>query len=268
MSQLLTALRHIHQKHICHRDVSLENILLTAAKTGSNVTQNIVLVDFGLGASFDEASASVRGVCGKGFYISPEVKACGSDFVRYDGRKADAWSAGVCLFMMLFGVPPVETPCRSDSRFRQIAAGKMREMLHSWGVLNNGNAVPEGALQLLERLLVVDPKARATVQDALAMPWLRAEEDERQFQEKLKKAQAITAAVTASKAASKTAATASAIGAMGPEDAVRMLATSTWKAVVASASQALRAHTIKISHGCVSAPILLSSSAPHSAPAR
>lgn len=174
MAHIASALAFMHLNGVCHRDVSLENLLVT----DNSARSGVVLIDFGLGSDVSKSDSRhsthshTTGVCGKGFYIAPEVKAATTDYVAYDGKLADAWSAGVCLFMMLFGCPPVERPCPDDARFNQIARGEMRKMLAAWGMIGS---VPEEALQVLEQLLVADPSKRKSVEAVLQMPWLKAE---------------------------------------------------------------------------------------------
>jgi serine/threonine protein kinase len=182
-SQMASAVSFLHGQGICHRDLSLENWIVTEDKKG------VVLIDFGLGAKLDGRHGKtnhVLGVCGKGFYIAPEVKATGEN-EPYCGVKADAWSAGVCLFMMLFGCPPLETPNDSDQRFQRIKRGELRTMVQEWGIRvgeeahsdghdddddTTGTCVSHEAMEVLERLLVSDPHQRAMLEQVLQMPWL------------------------------------------------------------------------------------------------
>ncbi|KAL7721713.1 non-specific serine/threonine protein kinase [Entamoeba marina] len=85
--QISSALTYIHHWNICHRDVKLENILLTRDKKTAK------LCDFGNGNIH---------CCGSPFYAAPELFLSDS----YDGCKADIWSLGVCFYVMLFGLMP------------------------------------------------------------------------------------------------------------------------------------------------------------------
>ena len=70
---------------ICHLDISLENALLSEGRA--------VITDFGLA----QAGRNFQGRRGKAVYMAPEVYAGRV----YDGQRADVWSLGVVLFMML-----------------------------------------------------------------------------------------------------------------------------------------------------------------------
>lgn len=77
------------------RDVSLENLMLDE--------ENVVkIIDFGLALrvpQFDDGSAvplSPQGVCGKQFYMSPEILTNSGQF---DGFAVDVWACGIMLFV-------------------------------------------------------------------------------------------------------------------------------------------------------------------------
>mmetsp|Transcript_25134 Transcript_25134/g.36950 ORF Transcript_25134/g.36950 Transcript_25134/m.36950 type:complete len:580 (-) Transcript_25134:161-1900(-) len=94
--QLISAVSYCHSMGVCHRDIKLENILV------SRDGQTIEIADFGLSKFVDPNTFQCSAVCGTPKYIAPEVIL--EKF--YDGRKSDVWACGVVLFAMLNGRLP------------------------------------------------------------------------------------------------------------------------------------------------------------------
>mmetsp|Transcript_117783 Transcript_117783/g.333880 ORF Transcript_117783/g.333880 Transcript_117783/m.333880 type:complete len:369 (-) Transcript_117783:194-1300(-) len=118
-SQLLQALRHLHDRNIVHRDVKAENILLAShpARSGK---WHIKLIDFGLAIRLETQPCLFKMcqeapleelICGTAAYCAPEVWA--NDY----GPKVDVWAAGVLLYLALLGVFPFnhKDPCALEA---------------------------------------------------------------------------------------------------------------------------------------------------------
>ncbi|CAN6334886.1 unnamed protein product [Urochloa humidicola] len=159
-SQLASALAFCHSRGVSHRDVKLQNILLQDSGGGNLVVK---VTDFGLSALPESRREDGRlhTACGTPAYAAPEVLRRKA----YDGAKADAWSCGVILFVLLAGRLPfddsnVAEMCRKASR-REYA-------FPEW--------VSPAARRLISRLLDPNPATRLTVADlvgAAAHPWLK-----------------------------------------------------------------------------------------------
>eukprot|EP00753_Platysulcus_tardus_P014203 PLAT4207.1.p1 GENE.PLAT4207.1~~PLAT4207.1.p1 ORF type:complete len:316 (-),score=158.98 PLAT4207.1:74-1021(-) len=163
--QCMRGVKYIHDSGICHRDLSLENLLLADGDA-------IKVIDFGLCKNIVYDDAGVRallpptGACGKFFYMAPEIY---ENRRPYDPVAADVWSCGIILFIMLTGAPAFERPDWSDDRFRFIAGGNLAELLRMWGMADWFS--PE-ALDMLVQLVCVDAAGRPSVEDILLHPWL------------------------------------------------------------------------------------------------
>jgi serine/threonine-protein kinase HSL1 (negative regulator of Swe1 kinase) len=97
--QLVEALMYCHRMQIFHRDLKPENILL------NKDDYTVKLIDFGM-AAYQPNGGLLNTPCGSPHYAAPELLRGN----RYDGSKADVWSAAVVLFVMLTAEPPFNYP--------------------------------------------------------------------------------------------------------------------------------------------------------------
>lgn len=103
----------IHLYGIAHRDLKLENILLD--KTG-----RIMVADFGCVTKFDRSKLISHPsdqnnlcstICGTLHYEPPEIVRG----EKYDPMKADAWSVGVMLYVLVFNKFPFHSPSPTET---------------------------------------------------------------------------------------------------------------------------------------------------------
>lgn len=170
-SQILSGLAFMHDRRLCHRDMSLENILVDG--------QDGVIIDMGmclrvplppaLPPSHPDDPETPRvllrkqGQCGKITYMDPVVL----EDKDFDGFAVDMWACGVILFILLAGVPPLELPALTDPRYRMIQAGKLGELMDVWEM-----RISREAKHLLESLLKAVPEERAKIEEVIRHPWL------------------------------------------------------------------------------------------------
>lgn len=171
-NQILDGLTHLQRMGVCHRDMSLENILV------DEYTRSVV-IDLGMclripydnGESIaDVSSGGLRRLikplipCGKPNYISPEILASDRPF---DGFAIDLWATGVILFIMLVGLPPWEFARPEDPRYKMVIKGKLSRMLESWK-----RPVSPEAADLLQKMLMEDPRQRLSLTEVKDHPWV------------------------------------------------------------------------------------------------
>ncbi|KAF1851741.1 serine/threonine-protein kinase-like protein GIN4 [Cucurbitaria berberidis CBS 394.84] len=161
--QIIAALIYCHRINIHHRDLKPENILL------DRETMTVKLVDFGM-AALQPTGKKLTTPCGSPHYAAPEVIKT----ISYDGAKADVWSCGVILYVLLTGTPPFNYSGEDrhlKNLFQDIAAAKY--------VMPDG--LSREAQDLIKRILVVDPKRRIGLDEIWNHPFLRKYQHELNF---------------------------------------------------------------------------------------
>ena len=96
--QLVDAILYMHRQKVAHRDLKLENIIITADK-------KLKVCDFGLAVEFrdEDTEEHMRTTfCGTYRYMAPEI-FMGEE---YSAQKADVWAMGVILYTMCTGRYP------------------------------------------------------------------------------------------------------------------------------------------------------------------
>ncbi|KAF0910481.1 hypothetical protein E2562_002937 [Oryza meyeriana var. granulata] len=155
--QLITAVEFCHSRGVYHRDLKPENLLLDARG-------DLKVSDFGLSALADGGAGRLRGdgllhtTCGTPAYVAPEVLLKRG----YDGAKADIWSCGVILFVLLAGYLPFNET-NLVILYRKITESNYR--CPPWFSVE--------ARKLLARLLDPNPKTRITISKIMARPWFQ-----------------------------------------------------------------------------------------------
>ena len=79
--------------------------------------------------------------------------------------KADIWSIGVILYILLSGEPPFYGDS-DDAIFQSILRGELDLASEPW------REISAGAKECVRLMLVSNPRRRATTQQVLAHPWM------------------------------------------------------------------------------------------------
>ena len=140
---------HLLKNAVIHRDLKPENLLLDSEK-------NIKIIDFGFGQTY-KSDGLLDTFCGSPFYAAPEM-ILGK---RYEGPEVDMWSLGVILFALLCGHLPFDDENMKEL-YRKISTATYSIPDH----------VPVDCKYLISRMITVDPKKRATLQEVKNHRWV------------------------------------------------------------------------------------------------
>ena len=154
-SQVCSALKYIHSKQIAHRDVKLENILLT-----SGTNPMVKIADFGFVCSYAQCRLS-KTFCGSRSYAAPEILAG----LPYDPSKVDVWAAGVVLYIFVTGRMPFNESLGVDVLLKE----------HQNLLLNFSSLGPSPTTlpcqNLIKRMFTYDFGKRPCISGIVDDPW-------------------------------------------------------------------------------------------------
>ncbi|PTU22606.1 hypothetical protein P175DRAFT_0507427 [Aspergillus ochraceoroseus IBT 24754] len=147
--QIVSALDYCHRNSIVHRDLKIENILIS--KTG-----DIKIIDFGLSNLFSPKSL-LKTFCGSLYFAAPELLKAR----EYTGPEVDVWSFGIVLYVLVCGKVPFD-----DQSMPKLHA-KIKQ-----GVFEYPPGLSTECRHIISRMLVTDPKQRASLAEIMNHPWM------------------------------------------------------------------------------------------------
>ncbi|CAH8349964.1 unnamed protein product [Eruca vesicaria subsp. sativa] len=149
--QLINAVDYCHSRGVYHRDLKPENLLLDA-------NGNLKVSDFGLSALPQQVREDglLHTTCGTPNYVAPEV----INNKGYDGAKADLWSCGVILFVLMAGYLPFEDS-NLASLYKKIFKAEF----------NCPHWFSASAKKLIKRILDPNPATRITFAEVIENEW-------------------------------------------------------------------------------------------------
>lgn len=158
----------MHSREFVHLDIKLDNILL-------DNNFNIKLADLGIALEVKGTSGYITQRRGTPKYMGPEVQRASSK-APYDVYKADIYSLGVCLHLLLFGTYPDTTFYdetidqdtgtgessyeQNDSKMKDYCISKLRK------------GVSADCRALLQAMLHKDPTKRPSIIEIWNSSWL------------------------------------------------------------------------------------------------
>ncbi|CAL5411705.1 unnamed protein product [Camellia sinensis] len=151
--QLINAVDYCHSRGVFHRDLKPENLLLDANEV-------LKVSDFGLSALPQQVREDglLHTTCGTPNYVAPEV----INNKGYDGAKADLWSCGVILFVLMAGYLPFEES-NLMALYKKIF--KAEFTCPPW--------FSSSAKKLVKRILDPNPMTRITIAEVIENEWFK-----------------------------------------------------------------------------------------------
>ena len=160
--QVFSGLWYLHDNKILHRDIKLENIMISQKEKDYETGEELFwvkIIDFGTAKIF-EKNKKEKDVVGSSYYIAPEV------LQQNYNEKCDTWSVGVILYMMLVGRAPFDGKDDEEIILKINSADynskEPKLMKHS----------PE-VRDLVSKLLEKDTDKRYSAREAIAHPWFQ-----------------------------------------------------------------------------------------------
>ncbi|POM72051.1 Calcium/calmodulin dependent protein Kinase [Phytophthora palmivora] len=153
---LIDAIKYCHDQNVVHRDLKPENLLLMSADDDASIK----LADFGFAKTVTKDDSGLVTTCGTPGYVAPEILE-GASY----GKPVDIWSIGVITYILLCGYPPFH----DDSQpllFKKIRKGKYYYDSPYW------DNVSTDAKEFISKMLVVNPKDRASAGELLEHKWI------------------------------------------------------------------------------------------------
>ncbi|CEG41295.1 cmgc mapk protein kinase [Plasmopara halstedii] len=186
MYQMLCAMKYVHSANVIHRDLKPSNVLV-------NANCELKICDFGLARGvFPEEELELTEYVVTRWYRAPEIMlGC----MKYT-REVDVWSMG-CIFAEMMSRKPLfpgqdyidqlhlimnALGAPNDQELYFLSNARARKFMNTEYQKRGPNPtkplahmfsdVPPAALDLLQKMLVIDPNHRISVDDALAHPYL------------------------------------------------------------------------------------------------
>jgi serine/threonine protein kinase len=169
--QLIFGLEALHGANICHRDIKIDNLLLSD-------DFKLKIADFEFCNYIRDSNDEHIGhtdKLGTISYMASEffqLRKKGKEWRIYHfGDKVDIYASGVVLFIMLTGAFPFNSAERTDQDYKSFSEEKTRELF--WSRKHTTN-IPDSAKDLLAKLLD-HPDRRIGLKEIKEHPFLNEE---------------------------------------------------------------------------------------------
>ncbi|ODA78545.1 hypothetical protein RJ55_05926 [Drechmeria coniospora] len=192
--QLIQGVGYLHANGIAHRDIKLENLLLTK-------DSKLKITDFGVSEVFSGTHPGLResggqcgqnmgdvrlcspGICGSEPYIAPEVLAKAD---RYDARALDVWSSAIVMIYLTFGGAIWSRAERGNLHYDKLVQGWEKwyrkhpecdacitDTDYPACLAFDMGINPPALRRLLLQMLNPNPSKRISIEDVLGNRWVK-----------------------------------------------------------------------------------------------
>ncbi|KAG0670049.1 hypothetical protein C6P45_002844 [Maudiozyma exigua] len=167
MKQLVNGMAYLHSKNIAHRDIKLDNCVVSQDGI-------LKLIDFGSAVTtFDHGHFIwASGIVGSDPYLAPELLAGHSK--KYDPRPVDVWAVAIMYYCLIMGKFPWKAPRRSFNNFRLFSEDPDDEDDVSKGQLRILRLLPTYSRRIIGRMMELNPQERIMTEDILNDPWIHS----------------------------------------------------------------------------------------------
>lgn len=185
MHDAMSALAYMHARHVYHRDLKAENLLLCYQERDGEEKVRVVLGDFGWAVHAPPPCPTRYTMCGTPEYLSPEMLSGGGH-----EHHVDLWSCGVLMFELLTGTTPFvqgdeENEAGADFSGDEENEGQneqakvfARISRHAFGgidLADTAYGATSEAAAFINALLHPVPGTRPEAAQALEHPWMKLE---------------------------------------------------------------------------------------------
>lgn len=167
--QIITAVEYCHRNQVAHRDLKLDNILLT-----NDSPPRIKLCDFGFSNWWTDSPREMLTITGTPDYMSPQILKSRESHVSYDGTKADIWASGVVLCAMLMARFPFDggnVEGSEDNLARVLKQQTSFKWDSSPAIKEYVELLTPDCRHLLDSIFEVDEDRRISIAQIKQHPW-------------------------------------------------------------------------------------------------